>query len=150
MSVNNDREFSDLLKMQKSEERMNLKNYFSDKVGVGVISTANDKGEVNSAVYAKPHVMEDDTIAFIMRDRLTRANLQHNPNAHYLFIEHEHSYHGIRLNLVMKEEVKDKERIALLSRRNTLDKSEDEERFLVLFKVRKALALIGGEEIEIH
>jgi len=129
---------------------MNLKNYFSDKIGVGVISTANDKGEVNGAIYAKPHVLGDETIAFIMRDRLTRANLQHNSLAHYMFIEHEHGFHGVRLSLVMKEEIKDKETIASLSRRSTMGNDEDEERYLVSFKVQKAIALIGGKEIEFH
>jgi hypothetical protein len=129
---------------------MNLKNYFSEKIGLGVISTANDNGEVNGAVYAKPHVLGDKTVAFIMRDRLTRANLQRNGRAHYMFIEHEHGYRGVRLSLVMTEEVRDKETIAALSRRNANENGEAEERFLVLFKVEKSLALIGGQEMEFN
>lgn len=129
---------------------MDIKNYFSDKLGVGVLSTANDKGEVNGAIYAKPHVLGDETVAFIMRDRLTRANLQRNSQAHYMFIEHEHGYHGVRLSLEMKEEVKDQETIASLSRRKTMDNEEGEERFLVSFKVQKALQLIGGKEIDFN
>ena len=43
---------------------MNLQYYFSGKSGFGVISTSNNKGEVNSAVYAKPHVVDSNTIAF--------------------------------------------------------------------------------------
>ena len=129
---------------------MNLKNYFSEKTGLGVISTANDNGEVNGAVYAKPHVLGEKTVAFIMRDRLTRANLQRNGRAHYMFIEHEHGYRGVRLSLVMTEEVKDREAIAALSRRNTKENDEAEERFLVSFKVKKSLALIGDQEIEFN
>lgn len=129
---------------------MNLKNYFSEEIGLGVISTANDNGEVNGAVYAKPHVLGDKTVAFIMRDRLTRVNLQRNGRAHYMFIEHEHGYRGVRLSLVMTEEVRDKETIAALSRRNTNENGEAEERFLVLFKVEKSLALIGGQEMELN
>ena len=98
---------------------MNLKEYFSVKAGVGVISTSNNKGEVNSAVYAKPHVRDKNTIAFIMRDKLTRANLQENSKANYLFIEHEHGFKGIRLYLTMTGEVQDKELIAALSRRTS-------------------------------
>lgn len=129
---------------------MNLKEYFSVKAGVGVISTSNNKGEVNSAVYAKPHVTDKHTISFIMRDKLTRANLQENSKANYLFIEHEHGFKGIRLYLTMTGEVQDKEVIAALSRRTSKDEDDNNDRFLVSFSVDKALALIGGEEIELQ
>lgn len=128
---------------------MNIRDYFTEKVGVGVISTSNHRGEVNSAVYAKPHVTGTDTVAFIMRDRLTRANLLENAKANYLFIEHDHGYKGIRISLTKLEENQDKELIKSLSRRNTR-KDDTEERFLVTFTVDKVLTLIGGEEIEIH
>ena len=128
---------------------MNLKDYFSEKSGFGVISTSNDKGEVNSAVYAKPHVMGADSIAFIMRERLSRANLHQNPQAHYLFIEHEHGFHGVRLSLEMTGEEQDQEKIAALSRRSYKDEKGEDDRFLVSFRVDKALVLIGGEEIEL-
>ena len=83
---------------------MNLTDYFAKKKGFGVISTSNDKGEVNSAVYAKPHVTGTDSIAFIMRDRLSRANLQSNSQANYMFIEHDQGFHGVRLSLTMTGE----------------------------------------------
>jgi hypothetical protein len=125
---------------------MKLENYFSDKSGIGVFSTANDKGEVNAAVYAKPHFIDDGTIAFIMRDRLTRQNLQSNPFAHYLFIEHGEGTHGVRLGLTMQEENQDQERIKALSRRPPTADSDKGERFLVTFRVNKSLRLVGGEE----
>lgn len=124
---------------------MKLDSYFTEKNGFGVISTSNDKGEVNSAVYAKPHVVDNNTIAFIMRDRLTRNNLQSNPLAHYMFIEQDHGFHGVRLSLTMVEESQDQERIKALSRRGTSG-DEEEERYLVTFTVDKALTLVGGEE----
>lgn len=124
---------------------MNIDNYFNEKSGFGVISSSNDKGEVNSAVYAKPHVIDNNTIAFIMRDRLTRKNLQSNPLAHYMFIEHDHGFHGVRLSLTMLEESQDPERIKALSRRGTAG-DDEENRYLVTFTVNKALMLVGGEE----
>ena len=127
---------------------MKLQEYFSGKAGVGVVSTSNQKGEVNSAVYAKPHVTGKNTVAFIMRDKLTRANLQENAKANYLFIDHDHGFKGVRLYLTMTGEVQDKEMIAALSRRAAAD--EDNDRFLVSFNVDKALALIGGDEIELE
>ena len=125
---------------------MNLHDYFNEKSGFGVISTSNNKGEVNSAVYAKPHVIDSNTIAFIMRDRLTHKNILLNPQAHYMFIEHNQGFHGVRLSLTMLEESQDQERINALSRRPSTSDSEEVERFLVTFTVNKALMLVGGDE----
>jgi DNA polymerase-3 subunit alpha len=38
---------------------------------VGVLSTADSSGKVDAAIYSTPHVMDDVTVAFIMRERLT-------------------------------------------------------------------------------
>lgn len=127
---------------------MNLTDYFTEKKGFGVISTSNDRGEVNSAVYAKPHVMNTNSIAFIMRDRLTRANLQSNSKANYMFIEHDHGFRGVRLSLTMMGEEHDVEKIDALARRSYADDGEDK-RSLVSFRVDKVLSLIGGEEIDL-
>ena len=48
---------------------MEIKDYFENNKGFGVLSTSDGNGNVNSAVYARPHVMEDDLLAFVMRDR---------------------------------------------------------------------------------
>jgi len=125
---------------------MNLHNYFNEKSGFGVISTSNSNGEVNSAVYAKPHVIDSNTVAFIMRDRLTHKNILENPQAHYMFIEHNQGFHGVRLSLTMHEESQDQERINGLSRRPSSGDSDDAKRFLITFIVNKALMLVGGEE----
>ena len=129
---------------------MKLNDYFSNKTGVGVISTSNGKGEVNSAVYAKPHITGKNTLAFIMRDKLTRANLQENDSASYLFIEHDHGIGGVRLYLTMTGETQDKEAIDALSRRTAAGEGDNATRFLVSFTVNKVLALIGGDEIELQ
>ena len=73
---------------------MELKDYFENTKGVGVIATADKDGKVNAAVYARPHFLEDGTLAFIMRDRLTHSNIQSNPHAAYLFIENGPGYNG--------------------------------------------------------
>lgn len=129
---------------------MNLHEYFSNKSGFGVISTSNNNGEVNSAVYAKPHIIDDNTVAFIMRDRLTHKNVLENPQAHYMFIEHNQGFHGVRLSLTMIDESQDQERINALSRRPSNGDSDDVKRFLVSFTVDKVLTLVGGEEVKIQ
>jgi hypothetical protein len=67
--------------------RMNWKEYFEAKRGKGFLATAGKTGEVDIAVYSRPHVMADDTLAFGMTERLTHTNLQENPYAVYAFNE---------------------------------------------------------------
>ena len=76
---------------------MSLKNYFNTTKGIGVLSTADSDGNVDSAIYARPHFTEDGTLAMIMRDRLSHHNLQSNPRATYLFKEEGPGYRGKRL-----------------------------------------------------
>ena len=59
---------------------MSLQKYFDEKTGLGILSTADAHGVVNSAVYSRPHVMDEHTIAFIMANRLSHENLQSNPH----------------------------------------------------------------------
>ena len=66
---------------------MKLEEYFDIKKGIGVLSTADIEGKVDAAIYARPHFMEDGSLAIIMRDRLSHHNLQSNPHATYLFKE---------------------------------------------------------------
>jgi hypothetical protein len=129
---------------------MNYGDYFENTKGNGVLATADSEGKVNLALYARPHVVGEDTLAFIMRDRLTHANLQSNPYAAYLFHEGgAKGYKGLRLYLSKISEEKDTERLHSL-RRKSYDETEKERGplFLVFFKVDKVLPLIGaGSEV---
>ena len=129
---------------------MDLEKYFRDTKGVGILGTADDKGKVDMAVYAKPHFMEDGTIAFIMADRLTHQNLKSNNNAAYLFLEEGSKSRGKRLFIRKLREEKDSDLLySLRSKRFSSEKEEGKTRFLVFFKVDKVLPLIGaGEEPE--
>ena len=66
---------------------MDLKQYFKETEGTGVLATSDVMGNVDAAIYARPHFMEDGTVALIMKDRLSHANLQSNPRATFLFTE---------------------------------------------------------------
>ena len=126
---------------------MDLKEYFETVKGLGVLSTADSSGHVNSAVYSRPHIMEDGTLAFIMRDRLTHANIQSNPHAAYLFREDSPGYKGKRLYLTRIREEEDADLIATLSRRQyRSDQDQRESRFLVFFKLEKERPLVGDAE----
>jgi hypothetical protein len=119
-----------------------LNAYFEKTEGFGVLATADADGKVDTAVYARPHFLEDGTIAFIMRDRLTHHNLQSNPHANYLFREGTSGYKGKRLFLTKVRESEDDKLIATLRRRQYVHES-DEAKFLVYFRVDKALPLVG-------
>jgi hypothetical protein len=123
---------------------MELKTYFSNANGLGILSTADGQGKVDAAVYSRPHIFEDGTIAFIMRDRLTHSNLRSNPHAAYLFKENGPGYNGKRLFLTKISEEKESQRLYELRRRSYPENKERREvKYLVFFRVDKALPLIG-------
>lgn len=130
---------------------MKLKEYFEQTNGVGVLSTADAEGKVDAAIYSTPHIFDDGTVAFIMRERLTHDNLQSNPYAAFLFIENGPGHRGLRLFLKKVKEDSDSELISKMTRRH-LSPEEDKElgpKFLVYFKVQKLLPLIGSGESHI-
>ena len=122
---------------------MELKEYFESTKGLGVMATADADGKVDAAIYARPHFMEDGTIAMIMRDRLTHHNLQSNAHAMFLFIEDGPGYKGKRLFLTKVREEQDTELLYSLRRRQ-YPNDKEETKFLVFFKLDKELPLIGA------
>ena len=125
---------------------MSLEAYFGETRGMGVLSTADGDGLVNAAVYARPHVMEDGKPGFIMRDRLSRHNLQTNPHAAFLFREEGPGYKGIRLHLTKTHEESGTPLVKTLCQRCRIDDKPDSVRYLVVFDVVKKLPLIGAGE----
>lgn len=124
---------------------MNLKGYFENAKGVGVISTADSSGKVNAAIYGRPHFMDDATVAFIAADRLTHANLKTNPSAVYLFKE-EGTYEGKRLYMTKTREDQDSPLIDEIRRKKYQEvegKYKTESKFLLYFQLDKVLPLIG-------
>lgn len=128
---------------------MQLSDYFEKAKGVGVLATADTGGKVNTAIYSRPHFLDpddEDTIAFIMADRLCHANVQANPHASYLFIEEGEGYVGKRLALTKVREETDQEKLRAIRRRNLPDQcDEGKTRFLVYFHIDGIRPLIGAE-----
>jgi len=127
---------------------MKLSDYFEKKKGKGVIATADGNGKVGTAVYGRPHFINEKTVAFIMADRLMHKNLQSNPSASYLFIESGDKYAGKRLYLTMMKEEKDSELIDKVRRKDACPVDEGYKkglRYLVYFKVNKVLPLVGSK-----
>jgi hypothetical protein len=128
---------------------MDLSKYFQDTKGFGVLATADNKGNVDVAVYSRPHIFDEKTVAFIMADRLTHRNLQSSPHAAYLFRENAPGYKGMRLFLTKIREEKDSELLySIRRRRYAFQEGEKEEpRFLVFFTIDRTLPLIGENDI---
>ena len=122
---------------------MKLKEYFESVKGRGVLATADGDGKVDAAIYATPHFIDDETIAFIMRDRLTHNNLQSNPHATYLFMETGQKFVGKRLFLTKTREEQDSELLYSLRRKKYSD-DKNEAKFLVFFQINKVLPLMGS------
>lgn len=122
---------------------MDLKEYFDSTKGVGVLATADAEGKVDAAIYARPHFMEDGTLAVIMRDRLTHHNLQSNDHATFLFIEDGPGYKGKRLFMTKVREEEETELLYSLRRRH-YPNDKEEAKFLVFFKLDQELPLVGA------
>jgi len=121
---------------------MKLKEYFETNKGLGILSTADSEGKVDAAIYSRPHFIEDGTMALIMRDRLSHANLQSNPHAMYLFKADGPGYKGKRLFITKLGEEKNTKLLDSLRRRKTAYE-DDADRFLVYFKIVKEVPLVG-------
>ncbi len=125
---------------------MKLSEYFEQAKGRGVMSTADSSGFLTAAVYSRPHVIDDGTVAFIMADRLTHSNLDSNPHAVYLFMEAGEKYLGKRLYLTKTKEEKNSPLIDTLRRRQTCPMDEEyveKNRYLVYFRIDRILPLVG-------
>jgi hypothetical protein len=123
---------------------MRWKSYFTSTKGTGYLATADRAGKVDIAVYSRPHVLKDETLAFGMGNRLTHTNLAENPHAVYAF--NEGHYQGVRLYL---EKLREETSGPLLEE---IRAAADEivgpgtagfVKFVVHFRVVKDLPLVG-------
>jgi len=123
---------------------MTLSDYFENTDGTGILATSDSEGNIDIAIYARPHVIDETTIAFIMNDRLSYRNITSNPKAAYLFLEDTPGYKGKRLYLRKTKEETDAELINSMRRKPEKYKESDSKKYLVYFSVDKIRALVGG------
>lgn len=126
---------------------MSLKAYFENTKGVGILSTADGQGTVDAAIYAKPEVFDDGTVGFIMRERLSHANVSENPKSCYLFLEDSPGYQGKRLYLTKTGEEKNSERLNQVRRAERKYVSSEENLYLVTFSVDEVLPLVCRDDM---
>ena len=114
--------------------------------GKGVMATAGADGTVNTAVYAFPRVVGDQTLAWGMSEGRTYRNLVENPNASYLYIEPGETYQGIRLTLKNKEIRDSGELLDDIRKRTKMTSGEGAAEFvkyLALFEIVEERPLVG-------
>jgi hypothetical protein len=122
---------------------MNQSDYFENTEGTGVLATSDSNGNVDVAIYARPHIIDEKTVAFIMNERLSYKNITSNPKAAYLFLEDAPGYKGKRLYLTKTKEETGKELIDSMRRKNEKHHEVDSNKHLVYFSVDKIRALVG-------
>jgi hypothetical protein len=125
---------------------MDLGEYFEQTEGLGVLATADSQGNVDAAIYARPHVMDEGTVAFIMAEGLSYRNVTGNPKAAYLFVEKGQGYKGKRLYLTKTGEESDQQVVESMRRRQrSVYQADKGKSRVVYFKLEKIRALVADE-----
>ena len=125
---------------------MSLTEYFTNTKGLGILATSDSQGNVNTAIYSRPYLIDNEKIAFSMLERLSYSNIQANPKAAYMFVEDGEGYKGKRLYLTMTGEEKDPERIKEIKKQHERAKdSDDKIRHLIYFTVDRIRPLVGDK-----
>ena len=126
---------------------MSLAEYFEDIKGLGVLATSDSDGNVDIAVYSRPYIIDENTIAFSMLEKLSYSNIQSNPKAAYMFVEDSPGYNGKRLHITKTGEEKDPERIKEIKKQHAKIREPDEKiRHLVYFTIDKIRPLVGDKK----
>lgn len=124
---------------------MKFQDYFENRKGIGILSTADSQGRVNSAIYARPHVTDENQVAFVMTDRKTYSNVRKNPQVSYLFKEEGSGYSGLRLSLTKVREEKSPNNVrSMVRRRYRSGKTNGGKLHVVYFNVDEVLPLLSS------
>jgi len=125
---------------------MSVTKYFENIKGLGVLATSDAEGNVDIAVYSRPYIIDEKTIALSMLEKLSYSNIQSNPRAAYMFVEQGEGYAGKRLHLTKTGEENDPERIKEIKKQHTRTREPDEKvRHLIYFTVDKIRPLVGDK-----
>lgn len=126
---------------------MDLLAYFENTEGTGILATSDTDGIVDLAIYARPEVAGEATIAFVMKERLSHQNLKTNPHAAYMFIEKGEDYKGHRLYLTkLREETNTSVVEEFIKRQPEIaEPGDDSNKYLVYFHVDNIWPLVGEQ-----
>ena len=112
--------------------------------GRGVIGTASKAGVVNMAVYAVPHIVDAQTVAWGMTDGRTWNNVRENPNASYAYFAPGEGFRGARLTLSLSRTEDSGEMLAKIRERTGASSPGNPEavRHVAYFKVVETRPLV--------
>lgn len=129
---------------------MDLQQYFSKTEGIGILATCDPQGEVNQALYSKPFVIDVQTVALVMRQRISHRNLKKHLQASYMFIEAGTDYRGIRLYLTMQREETNRSLVEQLRKKQPMicSPADDSDIYVVFFKVDRIRPLVGDGSVQ--
>ena len=129
---------------------MSLFEYFEEYQGIGILATADPDGMVDLAIYAKPRVVNENTVAFVMGERLSHQNLKSNLQAAYMFVEQGEGYHGKRLYLTkIREEINTSLVAEFVKKQPEICAPDDDSnKYVVYFRIENTWPLVGDESIE--
>jgi hypothetical protein len=60
---------------------------FNKETRIGVLATSNKKGDVNTAVFGSPRMIDEDTVIMAIGDNRSLQYLQENPKASFIVVE---------------------------------------------------------------
>lgn len=125
---------------------MDLNQYFNEHDGIGVLSTADQSGRVNSAIFARPYVDEEGSVIFVAAKHRSLENLQSNSSASYLFKEQGPGYQGLRLDLKLSKLIDNSELLDKFRKENSgelYERYRDVDAVLALFEIETQRPLVG-------
>ena len=67
--------------------RSEVMELFNKRPRIGTLSTANQKGEVNVAVFGSPQMIDENTVVMGIGKNRSLANLKENPHAVFIVME---------------------------------------------------------------
>ena len=127
---------------------MNLEEYFEDAKGRGILATSDSDGNTNAALYSRPYIIDEDTVAFSMLERRSYSYIQSNPRAAFLWVENSPGHNGVRLYLEVTGEELDPEKVKQIkSTRKSHRAPRDVPKHLIYFKVTQTRSLIGDKQL---
>ena len=129
---------------------MDLAKYFKDAEGIGILATADEEGNPDMAIYTKPKVLDENTVAFVMRERLSHQNLKHNPQAAYMFLQSIVGNHGVRLYLTKNHEETNQSVVdKIIEEHPEICPYGDEgNKYFVHFRVDRVRELVGTGDLD--
>ena len=127
---------------------MDLARYFNMHEGTGVLATCDIHGWVDGAVYAKPHVVDSSTVAFVMKERLSHKNLKQTSTPVICFWNKAPDIR-IALYLTLLRMSVNQTLVQALRQKQPViyPSADDSKKFVVFFHVEQTRPLVGDHPL---